>query len=141
MIGRLASALCLCGFVLSVCGPAMAQQAIISVAMIKQDQADCTNSQVKDDSSVTSGGLVWLVQNKDGSTDVKVTISASPQTTYNLYLKCNRGLAVIKTDERGMGEAKFKIPAGGAPKVFAFDMYPSNAPPGDKYQSMQIKLP
>ncbi len=43
--------------------------------------------------------------------------------------------------EDGAGAGIFTIPSGGVGQVFAFDMYPNGAPAGNKFQSIQVKLP
>ncbi|MDO9413671.1 MAG: hypothetical protein Q7T81_13965 [Pseudolabrys sp.] len=135
MIGFV-SALCIGGFACG--GQALAQSA--SVALVQQDQSDCTNANVKDNHGEAPGGTIDILRNQDGSTSVKVGLSATPLTTYDFYLKCVRALGVIKTDEDGVGEAVFTIPAGGVGAVFAFDSYPAGAPPGNKFQSVQVQL-
>lgn len=139
-IYRLVLALCCGGFLPGLGGLASAQSAT-SVSMVQQDFSDCTNGNVKDNGGAAPGGTVWLVRNRDGSTGVKVAITASPSITYNFYLKCVRQLGTIKTDEEGIGGASFTIPSGGVGKVFAFDMYPDGAPAGNKFQSIQANLP
>ena len=138
-IGRLVSVFCAGGFVCAFAGSAMAQS-VTSVSMVQQDFSDCTNANVKDNGGAAPGGTVWIVRNGDGSTGLKIGISATPLTTYNFYLKCVRQLGTIKTDEDGAGEAIFTLPSGGVGQVFAFDMYPDGAPAGNKFQSVQVQL-
>jgi hypothetical protein len=48
---------------------------------------------------------VAVVRNTDGTTSVKIAMTATPDTTYHFYLKCVRQLGDIKTDDEGIGEA------------------------------------
>lgn len=139
MINRLVAAVCFGGFACGLSAPASAQ-AVVSVSMVLQDFSDCTNANVQDNHGGAPGGTVWIVRNGDGSTALKIGISATPLTTYNFYLKCVRQLGTIKTDEDGAGEGIFTVPAGGVGQIFAFDMYPDGAPAGNKFQSVQVRL-
>jgi hypothetical protein len=48
-------------------------------------------------------------------------------------------LGDITTYDEGDGIGLFTFQTNEAGNVFAFDMYPEGAPPGNKYQSGQIK--
>lgn len=139
-IGRLFSAICISGLACGLAEPAAAQNAT-TVGLVQQDFSDCTNVNVKDNGGAAPGGTVWIVRNGDGSTSIKVGLSATPLTTYHFFLKCVRLLGDIKTDEDGVGEGLFTVPAGGVGQVFAFDSYPEGAPAGNKFQSVQVKFP
>lgn len=132
----------LCIGALALCfGRPAAAQTVTSVSLVLQDFSDCTNSNVKDSGGAAPGGTSWIVKNGDGSVGIKVAISATPLTTYNFYLKCVRQLGTIATDEDGAGSGTFTVPSGGVGQVFAFDMYPNGAPAGNKFQSVQVRLP
>jgi len=139
-INRLAFGLCLGGLVFALAGPAAAQTAT-SVSLVLQDFSDCTNANVKDNGGGAPGGTVNILRNTDGTTSLKIGMSAVPSTTYHFFLKCVRLLGDIKTDEDGIGEAIFTLPAGAVGQVFAFDSYPEGAPAGNKFQSVQVHLP
>ena len=79
-----------------------------------------------------------LVRNPDGATIVKVYVTAEPNTKYNLYLKCVRGLGTITTHDEGEGEGLFYFDAKETGNVITFDMYPDGAPAGNKFQSVQV---
>jgi hypothetical protein len=111
------------------------------VALVPQDFSDCSNANVQGNNGEAPGGTIFIVKRNDGSIDLKVAITASADTKYNLYLKCVRQLGVIQTGDEGAGGAEFTIPANTVGNVFAFDMYPDGAPAGNKFQSMQVKLP
>ena len=117
-----------------------ADPASAEVQMVRQDQADCTNDNVNADDPSRSGGTVWIVRQADGNTTVKVAITASPNTVYHFYLKCVRQLGDIKTQDEGDGIATFEFPTSATGPVYAFDMYPEGAPPGNKFQSVQVKF-
>ena len=140
VIERLAFGLCVGGLVFGLAGPAAAQTAT-SVSLVLQDFSDCTNANVKDNRGGAPGGTVNILRNADGTTSLKIGMSAVPSTTYHFFLKCVRLLGDIKTDEDGVGEASFALPAGAVGPVFAFDSYPEGAPAGNKFQSVQVHLP
>jgi hypothetical protein len=119
-------------------GGAAAQQAQ-SVALVRQDFSDCTNSNVS--AGVEPGGTLSLVRNANGTTSVKVAMTVAPNTTYHFFLKCVTQLGDITTDTEGIGEALFNFQTNSVGNVFAFDMYPEGAPPGNKYQSVQVRFP
>ena len=142
--GRPAICASLIGVAVYVVGNAVAPAQSIpkrNVSLIQQDQSDCTNTTVKDDPNRTRGGEISVTRNTNGSTTVKVAMTATPDTTYHFYLKCVRQLGDIKTDDEGTGEAVFSFQTsettGG---VFAFDMYPEGAPSGNKFQSLTVKF-
>lgn len=107
--------------------------------LVRQDQSDCSNSNVPINSPNVSGNL-WLVRGNDGTTTVKVAMTVSPNTTYHFYLKCVRQLGDIKTGDEGTGFATFTFPTDTVGPVYAFDMYPEGAPPGNKFQSVTVKF-
>ncbi|MDI1345582.1 MAG: hypothetical protein PSV22_15985 [Pseudolabrys sp.] len=139
-INRLAFGLCVGGLVFSLTGPAAAQTAT-SVSLVQQDFSDCTNANVKDNGGGAPGGTVNILRNGDGTTSPKIGMSAVPSTTYHFFLKCVRVLGDITTDEDGIGQASFTLPAGAVGPVLAFDSYPEGAPAGNKFQSVQVHLP
>jgi hypothetical protein len=110
------------------------------VSMVRQDQSDCTNSDVNGNDPSRIGGTAWVVRQPDGKTAVKVAITALPNTVYHFYLKCVRQLGDIKTQDEGEGIATFEFPTNTTGAIYAFDMYPEGAPPGNKFQSVQVKF-
>ena len=51
------------------------------VYLVRQDQANCTNSDVPNVDSPLVGGNVWVTRLHDGNTSVKVAMTAKPATT------------------------------------------------------------
>ncbi|HEY0328683.1 MAG TPA: hypothetical protein VGC77_06235 [Rhodopseudomonas sp.] len=111
------------------------------VYLVRQDQSDCSNSNVPASDSPNVGGNLWLRRGDDGNTTVKVAMTVSPNTTYHFFLKCVRQLGDIKTGDEGTGFASFSFPTSSVGQVYAFDMYPEGAPPGNKFQSATVKFP
>jgi hypothetical protein len=109
------------------------------VSMVKQDQSDCENSNVSDQPPNVVGGTAYVLRGSDGTTSVKVGISAKPNTVYHFFLKCVRLLGDITTYDEGGGEGLFTFRTNEVGNEFAFDMYPEGAPPGNKYQSVKVK--
>lgn len=112
----------------------------IEVSLVRQDQSDCTNANVNTNDPSLVGGTAWVVRQANGTTSVKVGITAKPNTTYQFFLKCVKQLGNITTHDEGVGEGLFEFPTSSAGSVYGFDMYPNDAPPGDKYQSVQVKF-
>ena len=107
------------------------------MSLVRQDFSDCQNGNVSGGGLI--GGTVWVVRGSDGTTKVKVGITGTPDTTYHFFLKCVRILGDIKTYEEGVGKAEFSFSTNETGNVFAFDVYPEGAPPGNKFQSVQVK--
>lgn len=112
----------------------------VQVALVRQDFSDCQNANVNTNDPSLIGGSAVVSRGSDGSTTVKVAITATPKTTYHFFLKCVRLLGDITTYDEGEGNAVFTFPTNEVGPVFAFDMYPEGAPAGNKYQSVQVKM-
>ena len=141
---RLASAAV---FFAAAFGSALAQTAspatganVREISLVRQDSSDCPNGNVSDQDPSRVGGTAILVRNGDGTTTVKVAITAQPNATYNFHLKCVRLLGSVKTYDEGEGTAQFTFRTDEAGNVFGFDMYPDGAPAGNKFQSVQVKF-
>jgi hypothetical protein len=111
------------------------------VYLVRKDESNCTNSDVPNTDSPLVGGNVWVTRTTDGQTNVKVAMTAKPTTKYHFFLKCVRLLSDIWTDDEGVANVSFAFPTNSAGNVYAFDMYPDGAPPGNKYQSAQVVFP
>jgi hypothetical protein len=111
-----------------------------NVYLVRQDQSDCSNSNVPNVDSPNVGGDLSIVRGNDGNTTVNVAMTASPNTTYHFYLKCVRQLGDIMTGDEGLGFAVFTFPTNSAGGTYAFDMYPEGAPPGNKFQSATVNF-
>jgi hypothetical protein len=119
--------------------PPLADPNVREVSMVRQDFSDCPNGDVSDQDPSRVGGTVVLVRNTDGTTAVKVFVTAEPNTKYNFFLKCVRSLGTLTTYEEGEAEAMFSFRTDETGNVFAFDMYPDGAPAGNKFQSVQVR--
>ena len=113
----------------------------VQAALVRQDQSDCTNSNVNTNDPSLVGGNVWVTRKDDGTTSLEVAVTMKPKTAYHFFLKCVREIGVITTDDEGSAVASLSFPTKDAGNVFAFDMYPDGAPSGNKYQSVQVKFP
>ncbi len=111
----------------------------LDVYLVRQDFSDCQNANVPSGNGPLVSGIVWLSRGNDGNTTVKVSLTASPDTTYHFYLKCVRQLGDIATGDEGVGEAVFTFATNSVGNVYAFDSYPEGAPAGNKFQSAQVK--
>jgi hypothetical protein len=108
------------------------------VYLVRLDQSDCTNSNVPNTDGPNVGGNIWLSRDSSGNTNIKVAITASPSTSYNIYLKCVRQIGTITTDDEGSAIATFTYPTSSVGATYAFDMYPNGAPAGNKFQSATV---
>lgn len=120
--------------------PAAAQDPNVrEVSLVRQDFSDCSNGNVQDKDPSLLGGTAVVARGNDGTTHVKVGITAKQNTKYHFFLKCVRLLGDIQTGDEGVGIQTFEFPTNSSGDVYAFDMYPEGAPAGDKYQSVQVK--
>jgi hypothetical protein len=120
---------------------ALAQQPNVrEVSLVRQDVSDCPNGNVSDKDVSLVGGTAIVVRNGDGTSTVKVFITASANTKYNFFLKCVRSLGQIATYDEGEGEAQFTFRTSETGDTFGFDMYPDSAPAGNKFQSVQVRF-
>jgi hypothetical protein len=110
------------------------------VYLVRKDAADCSGSDVPNVDSPLVGGNIWVTRLSDGTTSVKVAMTAKAGTTYHFFLKCVRMLADITTDDEGVANVSFTFPTNLVGAVYAFDMYPEGGPAGDKYQSAQVSF-
>ena len=110
------------------------------VSMVRQDQSDCQNGNVSDQPPSIVGGTAYVTRGSDGTTNVKLGITAKPNTKYHFFLKCVRILGDIETYDEGDGIGQFSFRTNEVGNAFAFDMYPEGAPPGNKYQSMTVRF-
>lgn len=113
----------------------------IEAFLVRQDSSDCINSNVTADDPSRIGGTAWVMRRPDGTTRVKVAITARPDTVYHFFLKCLKALGDLKTGDEGEAVTEFEFPTSSAGAAFAFDMYPEGAPAGNKYQSIPVKFP
>lgn len=117
-----------------------------TVHLVRQDLSDCRNSTVPDTDGPNVAGTVSVIRGSDGNTTVKVALTATPKTTYHFFLKCQQQLGDIVTGNDGAGQGTFSFPTkSGMPgnevgDVYAFDSYPEGAPPGNKFQSVQVNF-
>ena len=130
-----------CGLSGVIAGSALAQSPDQAEAyLIRQDFSDCQNSNVNANNPALIGGSILIVRASDGTLHLKVGVTGTPKTTYNIYLKCVRQLGTIETYDEGAGIAEFTIPAGQASNPLTFDMYPNGAPAGNKFQSTPVRF-
>ena len=105
--------------------------------LVRQDSSDCMNSDVTAADPALVGGTLSLVGTPDGNTTVRIAITAQPNTTYHLHVKCSRHLGDFRTEDEGQGVATFVVPAGAtAPPPYVFELSPDGAPAGGKLQSV-----
>jgi hypothetical protein len=123
---------------LTVVESRLSQDSSVQVYLVRQDYSDCTNTTVSNVDGPGVDGDISIVRNPDGTTDVKVAMTASPDTTYHVFLKCVRQIGDVTTGDEGTGIDTFSFPTNIVGNVFAFDVYPEGAPLGNKFQSVQV---
>lgn len=108
--------------------------------LIRQDFSDCVNSNVTRESGQV-GGFIDVHPDEDQLV-LRIAIQhGTPNTTYNIFLKCKQQIGTLTTSPRGVGRAEIRIQKNlVSSSVFAFDVYPDGAPSGNKYQSVQVRL-
>jgi len=107
-------------------------------SLIRQDFSDCNNSTVNADNPSLIGGDISVLRQSNGSTTARVGITASADTTYDLFHKCVGQIGSITTGDEGVGIAVFTFQT--SPGILTFDMYPNGAPAGNKFQSVPINV-
>lgn len=110
----------------------------IETFMIRQDSSDCNNSTVNANNPALIGGTAYVLRQSNGSTQIKIAISGTPNTTYVLYHKCVGQIGTITTQDEGEGTGLFTFQTN--PGIVTFDMYPNGAPAGNKFQSVPITV-
>jgi hypothetical protein len=122
-------------------GAALAQEVDVrDVSLVRQDFSDCSNADVSTEDRSLVGGKASVQRRPDRTTVIIVDLTAQPNTTYHFFLKCVRLLGDLTTQADGSGSAVFRFRTEEAGDIFAFDMYPEGAPPGDKFQSVQVNF-
>jgi hypothetical protein len=106
--------------------------------LVRQDFSDCGNSNVSGADPSRIGGNVIALQNAAGATTVNVSLLAgTPNTTYNVYWKCQRQIGTVRTGADGTGSGSFSLQTTPG-TVLTFDIYPNGAPAGNKFQSVRL---
>lgn len=114
------------------------------VSLIRQDFSDCVNSNVTKEPALpnkTGGEILVFKSEFDGKLFIETRLdNGTPNTKYNIFLKCHQKIGEISTDNRGIGRIVSALPLNIVPAVFAFDIYPDGAPAGNKFQSLPIRF-
>ena len=110
------------------------------VYLVRLDQSDCYNSNVPNTDGPNVTGYVQVIRGTDGTTQVKVALTGTPNTNYQFYLKCKRQIGSVQTGDEGVGTGLFTFQTNEIGNTFAFDSYPTGAPAGNKFQSASVKF-
>lgn len=110
------------------------------VVMVRQDASDCSGRDVPNVDSPSVGGTIWATRLFDGNTGVKVAMTAKPNTTYRISLKCVRPIGEVKTDDEGIANLSLVFPTNLVGAEYSFELAPEGAPAGSRYQSAQISF-
>lgn len=112
-----------------------------TVALVRQDESNCTNDDVSSAEPAVLGGSVTVFRASSQTTGVSVhlTGAAAPNTIYRVKLKCGSQLGTVKTDAKGTGNATFDFMNSGVGQSYAIDVSPEAEPAGNTFQSVTIK--
>jgi len=110
------------------------------VVLVRQDTSDCSGRDVPNVDSPQVSGTIWATRLFDGSTGVKVAVTAKPNTIYHVTLKCVRPIGDIKTDDEGIGNLSLVFPTNLAGAEYSFELAPDNPPAGSRFQSAQVSF-
>jgi hypothetical protein len=114
--------------------------AAVTVALVRQDEGSCTNDNVGDTgSAVVAGSVTVSIETSSTSTAAIRLAGASPNTSYRIFLKCFRQLGTLRTDASGNAGRTVEFPTDAAAAVYAFEVFPEGALPGNKLQSLSFK--
>jgi hypothetical protein len=106
--------------------------------LVRQDFSDCGNSNVSGADPSRIGGNVIALQTAAGATTVNMSLLAgTPNTSYNVYWKCHNQIGTIRTGADGTGNGSFSLQTTPG-TVLTFDIYPTGAPAGNKFQSVRL---
>jgi hypothetical protein len=112
----------------------------ITVALVRQDDGNCTNDNVADTGSAVLAGSATVSPDTSATSSAAIRLAGvSPNTNYHVVLKCFRQLGMIRTDAQGNAGRTFEFPTDAVGAVIAFELSPDGAPPGTKLQSLAIK--
>jgi hypothetical protein len=115
-------------------------------ALVRRNSVDCpSNYLISNISSIDKeliGGYISVTQTPNSSHfAVKVNITkGTPNTKYKVYLKCNRHLGTVLTDNDGVGIGIFDFNSSSTEKNFTFDIYLQGSSAGNTYQSEPISF-
>lgn len=106
--------------------------------LIRQDNADCTNTNVSGSDPTRVVGTALVSKGTAGNFNVDVAVTGTPSTTYQFNLKCIRFLGNVVTGDEGVGLGSFSFPSSAAGATFAFDVFPAGKPSGNILQSLTV---
>jgi hypothetical protein len=111
----------------------------VHVSLVRRDFSDCVNSDVI--AGLNNIGGTLSIRKSNGYYRVALDLNGgTPSTTYHFFLKCHGELGTVTTDAAGAATGEFQFPVGEVGDVWAFDMYPSGAPAGNKFQSEPVRM-
>ena len=118
----------------------LSTETALTVALVRQDSESCSNDNVSDAGQAPVGGSVTVFQSTENSMTAGVKLaSASPNTTYRVFLKCGRQLGALRTDAEGNGGRTFNYLTDSLSPAYAFEIAPDGGGPGSKLQSLSLK--
>jgi len=110
------------------------------VVVVRRDTSDCSGRDISNTDSALVSGTIWATRLFDGNTGVKLAVTAKPNTTYHVSLKCVRPIGDIKTDDEGIGNLSLAFPTNLVGPEYSFELAPDNASAESRYQSAQISF-
>lgn len=118
----------------------LSTETAMTVALVRQDDGTCANETVSDAAPATLGGSVTVSRESEYAISAGIKLAGvSPNTNYRIFLKCGRQLGTLRTDGSGNGGRTVDVPAGALGPAYAFEIYPEEAAPGSKLQSLTLK--
>jgi hypothetical protein len=112
----------------------------VTVALVRQDEGSCGNENVVDSGTAAVVGSVTVARSTDESSTAGIRlVGLSPNTSYQIFLKCARQLGTVRTEAAGNAGRTVDFPNDAAGQVYAFEISPEGAPPGTKLQSLSFR--
>jgi hypothetical protein len=112
----------------------------VTVALVRQDEGDCSNEKVSDAGSAVVGGSVTVSRESNTASTAAIKLSGvSPNTSYKIFLKCVRQLGTLRTDDKGNAGRTVDFPTDAPSPIYAFEIYPEGEAAGTKLQSLSFK--
>lgn len=112
----------------------------VTVALVRQDEGDCSNEKVSDAGGAAVGGSVTVYSESRAASTAAIRLAGlAPNTSYKIFLKCLRQLGTLRTDANGNAGRTVSFPTDGPGPVFAFEVTPEGDAAGTKLQSLSFK--
>jgi hypothetical protein len=118
----------------------LSTETAVTVALVRQDEGNCSNDNVSDAPPAAVGGSVTIARSSERTTTAGIKLAGvSPNTSYRVAIKCGRQLGTLRTDDQGNAGRTVDFLTETVEPAFAFEVSPEGGAPGTKLQSLALK--